>query len=156
MPLRLKRYRHIFRAVAALIGSPFCATSSLAIQKGELQLVHLLWWPPQTVFVRFAYVEFSDPLFVQHAMVLNESLFRGRLIKVRNLTQYCCMSIVWYSIPHVGNRKTNQFARIYASGSRSRQGDISWRRARRGTLLRTLQSAWQVNLTSPKCWIMFI
>jgi len=30
----------------------------------------------------FAYVEFSDPLFVQHAMVLNESLFRGRLIKV--------------------------------------------------------------------------
>ncbi|KAF9506574.1 hypothetical protein BS47DRAFT_1378088 [Hydnum rufescens UP504] len=30
----------------------------------------------------FAYVEFSEPLFVQHAMVLNDSLFRGRLIKV--------------------------------------------------------------------------
>lgn len=30
----------------------------------------------------FAYVEFADPSFVENAMVLNESLFRGRLLKV--------------------------------------------------------------------------
>ncbi|CBQ71145.1 related to poly(a) binding protein II [Sporisorium reilianum SRZ2] len=30
----------------------------------------------------FAYVEFADPSLVANAMVLNESLFRGRLIKV--------------------------------------------------------------------------
>ncbi|KAG8926239.1 cytoplasmic RNA-binding protein [Tulasnella sp. 419] len=30
----------------------------------------------------YAYVEFSDPSFVANAAVLNESLFRGRLIKV--------------------------------------------------------------------------
>jgi len=30
----------------------------------------------------YAYVEFAEPVFVQHAMVLNDSLFRGRLIKV--------------------------------------------------------------------------
>ncbi|KZW03957.1 RNA-binding domain-containing protein [Exidia glandulosa HHB12029] len=30
----------------------------------------------------YAYVEFAEPAFVQHATVLNESLFRGRLIKV--------------------------------------------------------------------------
>lgn len=30
----------------------------------------------------FAYVEFADPSFVEHAAVLNESLFRGRLLKV--------------------------------------------------------------------------
>ncbi|KAH7100637.1 hypothetical protein BKA62DRAFT_619758 [Auriculariales sp. MPI-PUGE-AT-0066] len=30
----------------------------------------------------YAYVEFAEPAFVQHALVLNESLFRGRLIKV--------------------------------------------------------------------------
>lgn len=30
----------------------------------------------------FAYVEFADPNFVENATVLNESLFRGRLLKV--------------------------------------------------------------------------
>lgn len=30
----------------------------------------------------FAYVEFSDPSLVSNAMAMNESLFRGRLIKV--------------------------------------------------------------------------
>jgi hypothetical protein len=31
---------------------------------------------------RFAYVEFAEPSFVAHALVLNESLFRGRNLKV--------------------------------------------------------------------------
>lgn len=30
----------------------------------------------------FSYVEFADPSFVENASVLNESLFRGRLLKV--------------------------------------------------------------------------
>ena len=30
----------------------------------------------------YAYVEFADPSLVANAMVLNESLFRGRLIKI--------------------------------------------------------------------------
>ncbi|QSL66018.1 hypothetical protein MERGE_003155 [Pneumocystis wakefieldiae] len=30
----------------------------------------------------FAYIEFSEPRLVAHALVLNESLFRGRLLKV--------------------------------------------------------------------------
>ncbi|WFD27236.1 hypothetical protein MNAN1_002232 [Malassezia nana] len=34
----------------------------------------------------FAYVEFADPSFVENAMVLNESLFRGRLLKVSECT----------------------------------------------------------------------
>ena len=33
-------------------------------------------------FDSYAYVEFADPSLVANAMVLNESLFRGRLIKV--------------------------------------------------------------------------
>lgn len=36
----------------------------------------------------FAYVEFADPSFVENAMVLNESLFRGRLLKVCALRIY--------------------------------------------------------------------
>ena len=30
---------------------------------------------------RYAYVEFAEPTHVQHAVVLNDSMFRGRLIK---------------------------------------------------------------------------
>ncbi|WFD23870.1 Polyadenylate-binding protein 2-B [Malassezia equina] len=36
----------------------------------------------------FAYVEFADPSFVENALVLNESLFRGRLLKVCALLIY--------------------------------------------------------------------
>lgn len=32
---------------------------------------------------RYAYVEFADPSYVAQALVLNESEFRGRNIKVR-------------------------------------------------------------------------
>jgi len=32
---------------------------------------------------RYAYVEFSEPGLVSQALVLNESLFRGRNLKVR-------------------------------------------------------------------------
>jgi len=35
---------------------------------------------------RYAYVEFADPSYVAQALVLNESEFRGRNIKVKNIT----------------------------------------------------------------------
>jgi hypothetical protein len=35
---------------------------------------------------RYAYVEFSEPELVTQALVLNESLFRGRNLKVRRMT----------------------------------------------------------------------
>ena len=34
---------------------------------------------------RYAYVEFADPSYVDNANALNDSMFRGRLIKVREL-----------------------------------------------------------------------
>lgn len=38
---------------------------------------------------RYAYVEFADPSLVANAMVMNESLFRGRLIKVGSIMLLC-------------------------------------------------------------------
>ena len=37
------------------------------------------------IIYRYAYVEFAQPAHVEAALVLNESLFRGRLIKVGHL-----------------------------------------------------------------------
>ena len=36
-------------------------------------------------YPRYAYVEFSEPSLVAQALVLNESVFRGRNLKVREL-----------------------------------------------------------------------
>lgn len=36
----------------------------------------------------YAYVEFAEPAFVETAVALNESLFKGRIIKVSRC-QYC-------------------------------------------------------------------
>jgi hypothetical protein len=44
----------------------------------EFCLSHMVFLPS-----RFAYVEFAEPEFVDAAMALDNSLFRGRLIKVR-------------------------------------------------------------------------
>ena len=35
------------------------------------------------VWCRYAYVEFTEPNLVAQALVMNESLFRGRNLKVR-------------------------------------------------------------------------
>lgn len=40
----------------------------------------------------YAYVEFADPAFVETAVSLNESLFKGRLIKVRERHQFDFLS----------------------------------------------------------------
>jgi len=46
------------------------------------------------VTTRYAYVEFSEPSLVANALVLNESVFRGRNLKVsyyppQNIYQLC-------------------------------------------------------------------
>jgi hypothetical protein len=43
---------------------------------------------------RYAYVEFSEPDLVTQALVLNESLFRGRNLKVSKLSEE------WQNIAH--------------------------------------------------------
>jgi hypothetical protein len=58
--------------------------------------VNILWSAMALVeFVanRYAYVEFASPAFVDAAMVLNESLFRGRLIKVCSPPSMITLSI---------------------------------------------------------------
>lgn len=37
---------------------------------------------------RYAYVEFAEPSLVAQALVLNESVFRGRNLKVRHVLHY--------------------------------------------------------------------
>lgn len=45
---------------------------------------------------RYAYVEFAEPSFVSNAVALNESLFRGRLLKV-SVCSVCCENMFnWY------------------------------------------------------------
>lgn len=48
------------------------------------------------VFSRFAYIEFADKESVRTAMALDESLFRGRQIKVR-----CSFIIILFLLNHM-------------------------------------------------------
>jgi len=54
------------------------------IYKGCQELISATWqeMDANLGLCRFAYVEFAEPSFVAHALVLNESLFRGRNLKV--------------------------------------------------------------------------
>ena len=81
-----KSCKDIFRRVEQSTGSPSFVTSSPDIQKGQPRNHtphHALSLTPSLFFHRFAYVEFAEPEFVDAAMALDNSLFRGRLIKVR-------------------------------------------------------------------------
>ncbi|KIJ56534.1 hypothetical protein M422DRAFT_57255 [Sphaerobolus stellatus SS14] len=51
----------------------------------------------------YAYVEFAEPGHVQHALVLNDSMFRGRLIKVSASTAYPFASNVILPRPPIPN-----------------------------------------------------
>jgi RNA recognition motif-containing protein len=53
----------------------------------------------------FAYVEFADKDSVQTAMALDESLFRGRQIKVRKSFRSCTLNIIncWLFLNSVYN-----------------------------------------------------
>ncbi|SHO78757.1 Similar to S.cerevisiae protein SGN1 (Cytoplasmic RNA-binding protein) [Malassezia sympodialis ATCC 42132] len=74
----------------------------------------------------FAYVEFADPSFVENAMVLNESLFRGRLLKVTPKRT---------NVPGVGMRGRGR-GRGFRGGFRGYRGGFrgrgSWRGRGRG------------------------
>jgi hypothetical protein len=48
--------------------------------------MRVLFWFYEAMLIcrdRYAYVEFSEPSLVAQALVLNESVFRGRNLKVR-------------------------------------------------------------------------
>lgn len=56
---------------------------------------------------RYAYVEFSEPSLVAQALVLNESVFRGRNLKVRR-----------YALPKLPcdvSKTANRFILLYRS-----------------------------------------
>ena len=68
------------------------AESSLAVQKCSLPGKSLAVKDKTLIGAcRYAYVEFTEPSLVNNAIVLNESIFRGRSLKVRrtNPTQVC-------------------------------------------------------------------
>lgn len=89
-----RKSNSIFRVVAISTASPFFATNLLDIPKGRSArnfrgapspspaLISLSHFSLLGILSRYAYVEFADASLVSNAMVLNESLFRGRLIKV--------------------------------------------------------------------------
>jgi polyadenylate-binding protein 2 len=57
--------------------------SSLVTPKGKKRGICLIDVIQLTMFhFRYAYVEFAEPGFINAAVALNESLFRGRLLKV--------------------------------------------------------------------------
>lgn len=56
---------------------------------------------------RYAYVEFSEPSLVPNALVLNESVFRGRNLKVRFLFDMSWRSLFVLTITQVVPKRTN-------------------------------------------------
>ena len=58
-----------------LFKKPSLPGKSLAVRDGTLMSVS-----------RYAYVEFTEPSLVAQALVLNESVFRGRNLKVNRYT----------------------------------------------------------------------
>lgn len=65
----------------------------------------------------YAYVEFSEPSLVSNAMAMNESLFRGRLIKVSSMVHATIIN----SICSTGYRQKNKCSRNDLSRPRKRQ-----------------------------------
>jgi hypothetical protein len=53
-------------------------------------------WNANTGLCRYAYVEFTEPNLVAQALVLNESVFRGRNLKVSHevLLQNCYRDVL--------------------------------------------------------------
>lgn len=80
MGLPLKKFKRTSSRVGQSTASQFSVINSLAILKGMFEAS--LKNNQTLTFFRYAYVEFAEPAHVQHAVVLNDSMFRGRLIKV--------------------------------------------------------------------------
>lgn len=83
---------------------PSCVTGSPAILKGEFILLTLFdqniftinmlaskftCWHSLFSFTSFAYIEFSDRDSVHSAIGLHETMFRGRVLKVRSIYTTC-------------------------------------------------------------------
>lgn len=66
-------------AVPSIV-SLFFATSSLAIQRGRSHCIARQFI--LILGIRYAYVEFAEPEHIDAALAMDNSLFRGRLIKV--------------------------------------------------------------------------
>lgn len=47
------------------------------------------------LIIRYAYVEFSEPSLVANALVLNESVFRGRNLKVCFPCPFTILFVLW-------------------------------------------------------------
>lgn len=97
MALLQMSWRSILTAAVPLTESPFCVTGSPVIPRGgfnhiqnrllEYSCIHsylfILFSLPSFFVFSFAYIEFSDRDSVTSAIGLHETLFRGRVLKVR-------------------------------------------------------------------------
>lgn len=112
MELLLMSWRSISTAVVLSTELPFCVTGSRAIQRGRFSLcmwIYSIWCHLNlqynynyadisslnclflAPFHSFAYIEFSDRDSVTSAIGLHETLFRGRVLKVRSVkTMWWC------------------------------------------------------------------
>lgn len=84
MLLRRRRSRHTLPRVGPSTALRSSSTSTRG-RKGTLILPPTaMGFSPSPFLRRYAYVEFADPSLVANAVLLNESMFRGRLLKVRS------------------------------------------------------------------------
>ena len=88
--LQLKNWNNIFMAVDLLTELLFSVTNSLDILKGIFSkflciiCVNIVtFFIFQSTVCRFAYIEFADKDSVDNAVSLDDSLFKGRQIKVQ-------------------------------------------------------------------------
>lgn len=77
----------------------------------------------------YAYVEFSEPSLVSNAMAMNESLFRGRLIKVSSMVHDTIMS---QYVLQVTAKRTNVPGMTYRGRGRGRGRGRPYRGRGRG------------------------
>jgi len=84
MALRPKNWKLISTAAVRWTEWPYNATDFRAIPRGTTWLMHIkVIYYDDSYLVRFAYIEFGDKESVQTALALDDSLFRGRQIKVK-------------------------------------------------------------------------
>jgi hypothetical protein len=123
-----KKSKHISSLAAQSTESLFYVISGLDIRKGTFHLSQAWHHFREAHFSSsYAYVEFTEASAVANALVLNESLFRGRPLKVR-LCVLAHMSSLTFSRP--GVYKENQRSRfLQRTRSRPRSGWIPRRNA---------------------------
>jgi len=147
--LHLRRYKPIFKVLVLSIESQSCWTNLQVIRRGgshnwldfshefrhlrlffkahfQDYLCYLARDGSLMVLRRYAYVEFTEPNLVAQALVLNESLFRGRNLKV-GYNRKCRKKNCWLTDTSLGRTQANKPAWDDSRCSRSRRS--SWRRS---------------------------